>query len=93
MPKRIEELLELQVKENGADLHLNVGLPPMLRLHGGLTKVGDEVLTPEDTANYMKAITSREHQEEVQKIGGTDFGFAFKDLARFRVSVFKERGN
>jgi len=93
VPKRIEELLELQVKENAADLHLNVGLPPMLRLHGGLTKIGNEVLTPDDTVNYMKAITSREHQEELQKIGGTDFGFAFKDLARFRVSVFKERGH
>lgn len=93
MPKKIEELLTLQVKSNAADLHLNVGLPPMLRMHGGLTKVDNEPLTPEDTANYMKAITSREHQEELQKIGGTDFGFAFKDLARFRVSVFKERGS
>ncbi len=93
MAKRIEELLELVVKENAADLHINVGLPPMLRLHGGLTKADTEPLTPDDTVNYMKAITSREHQEELQKVGGTDFGFAFKDIARFRVSVFKERGN
>lgn len=92
MPKRIEELLEIVVKENASDLHINVGLPPMMRLHGGLAKIDNEPLTPEDTANYMKAITSREHQEELQKVGGTDFGFAFKDMARFRVSVFKERG-
>ncbi|HDD64773.1 MAG TPA: type IV pilus twitching motility protein PilT [Firmicutes bacterium] len=93
MPKRIEELLEIVVKENASDLHLNVGLPPMMRLHGGLVKVDNEPLTAEDTVNYMKAITSREHQEELQKVGGTDFGFAFKDIARFRVSVFKERGH
>ena len=93
MPKRIEELLEIVVKENASDLHLNVGLPPMMRLHGGLVKADSEPLTSEDTVNYMKAITSREHQEELQKVGGTDFGFAFKDLARFRVSVFKERGD
>ena len=91
--KSIEELLTLQIKEDAADLHINVGVPPILRMHGGLTKVGDEPVTPEDATNYMKAITSREHQEELQKVGGTDFGFAFKDLARFRVSVFKERGN
>ncbi len=91
--KSIEELLTLQIKEDAADLHINVGVPPILRMHGGLTKVGDESVTPEDATNYMKAITSREHQEELQKVGGTDFGFAFKDLARFRVSVFKERGN
>ena len=93
MPKRIEELLEIVVKENASDLHLNVGLPPMMRLHGGLVKADSEPLTSEDTVNYMKAITSREHQEELQKVGGTDFGFAFKDIARFRVSVLKERGD
>ncbi|MCX7704653.1 MAG: type IV pilus twitching motility protein PilT [bacterium] len=93
MPKPIEELLEMIVRENAADLHLNVGLPPMMRHHGGLVKMDSDPLTPEDTVNYMKAITSREHQEELQRVGGTDFGFAFKDIARFRVSVFKERGH
>ncbi|MCM8759913.1 MAG: type IV pilus twitching motility protein PilT [Candidatus Omnitrophica bacterium] len=93
MPKPIEELLEMIVRENAADLHINVGLPPMMRHHGGLVKMDSEPLTPEDTVNYMKAITSREHQEELQRVGGTDFGFAFKDIARFRVSVFKERGH
>jgi twitching motility protein PilT len=81
----------LCVRENASDLHINVGLPPMARLHGGLHKLDSEPLTPEDTVNYMKAITSKEHQEELQKVGGTDFGFAFRDLARFRVSVFKEK--
>jgi twitching motility protein PilT len=93
MPKPIEELLEMIVRENAADLHINVGLPPMMRGHRGLVKMDSESLTPEDTVNYMKAITSREHQEELQRVGGTDFGFAFKDIARFRVSVFKERGH
>jgi len=93
MAKRIEDLLETIVRENAADLHLNVGLPPMMRSHHGLAKMDTEPLTPEDTVNYMKAITSRDHQEELQKVGGTDFGFAFKDIARFRVSVFKERGH
>ena len=93
MPKRIEELLEMIVRENAADLHINVGLPPMMRGNSGLVKMDSEPLTPEDTVNYMKAITSREHQEELQRVGGTDFGFAFKDIARFRVSVFKERGH
>lgn len=91
MAKRIEELLETIVKENASDLHLNVGLPPIMRLHGGLSKMDNEVLTADNTMDYMKAITSKEHQEELQKVGGTDFGFAFKNLARFRVSIFRER--
>jgi len=93
MPKSIEELLTLQIKEDAADLHINVGMPPTLRMKGGLHPVDSETVTPEIATNYMKAITSRENQAELQKVGGTDFGFAFKDLARFRVSIFKERGN
>ena len=93
MAKRIEDLLETIIKEDAADLHLNVGRPPVMRYHGGFTAMDTEVLTAEDTTAYMKAITSKDHQEELQKVGGTDFGFAFKDKARFRVSVFKERGH
>jgi twitching motility protein PilT len=93
MAKKIEELLETIVRDEAADLHINVGLPPMMRSRGALYKMDKEELLPEDTVAYMKAITSREHQEELQRIGGTDFGFAFKDLARFRVSIFKERGH
>jgi twitching motility protein PilT len=51
------------------------------------------VLTPDDTEGLMKAITSETHIQKVREQGGTDFGFAFGDMARFRVSVFKERGN
>jgi len=40
----------------------------------------------------MKAITSHQHQEELAKIGSTDFGFAFKDLARFRTAVYRQKG-
>ncbi len=41
----------------------------------------------------MKSITPDRCQQELQEVGGTDFGFAFGDLARFRVSIFKQRGN
>ena len=51
-----------------------------------------EPLSPEDTVSYMKAVTSHQHQEELAKIGSTDFGFAFKDLARFRTAVYHQKG-
>src|SRR5262249_60162591 len=41
----------------------------------------------------MKSITPERCQQELQEVGGTDFGFAFGELARFRVAVFKQRGN
>ena len=65
----------------------------MIRLHGKLIHMDLPVLNSVDTENLMKAITSEAHIQKVREQGGTDFGFAFGDAARFRVSVFKERGN
>ena len=89
----MNDLLQVVVDEVASDLHINVGLPPMLRLHGGLQAVDCPVLTPEDTERLMKSITSDSNQQKIREIGGVDFGFSFGKLARFRVSAFKERGN
>ena len=88
----LDELLTRIIKEDGSDLHLHSHRPPTMRLHGGLVNITQEPLTPEDTVGYMKAITSHQHQEELAKVGSTDFGFAFKDLARFRVAVYRQKG-
>jgi twitching motility protein PilT len=89
----MDDLLQVMVDEGGSDLHLRVGVPPMIRLHGSLVPMDLPVLGPEDTELLMKSITSENHIQKVREQGGTDFGFAFGDAARFRVSVFKERGN
>ena len=68
-------------------------MPPIIRLHGGLVHMDLPMLTADDTETLMKAITSENHIQRVREQGGTDFGFAFGDQARFRVSVFKEKGN
>jgi len=89
----MNDLLSVVVEEGASDLHVAVGLPPMLRLHGGLQAIDCPVLQPEDTERLMKTITSENNQQKVREIGGVDFGFSFGKLARFRVSVFRERGN
>jgi len=89
----IDRLLETCVRRNGSDLHLHVGRPPVLRVHGRLRNLETKVLEPEDTISLMKAITPERNQQEIQEEGGTDFGFAFGDAARFRVAVFKAKGN
>ena len=88
----MNELLELAVEEGASDVHLSVGIPPVLRIRGGLTQLDSPPLMPEDTERLMKSITSPEHQQKVREGGGTDFGFGFGDKARFRVSVLKKRG-
>ena len=93
MSLQMDDLLQVVVDEGASDLHLRVGVPPVIRLHGSLVPMDLAPLGPEDTEALMKAITSETHIQKVREQGGTDFGFAYGDMARFRVSVFKERGN
>ena len=85
-------LLKMLIDRDGSDLHLTVGNPPVGRVHGRLHHFGDEPLAPEDTERLMKSIASVDHQQELGEVGGADFGFAFEDVARFRVSIFKQKG-
>jgi twitching motility protein PilT len=89
----MDELLQLAVDEGASDLHLTVDAPPMLRIHGDLQPLDMPALTADDTDRLMRSITSPEHQQAVRENGGTDFGFGFKDVSRFRVSVLKTKGN
>ena len=88
----IDKLLQTVVNRNASDLHIAVGQPPVLRLHGRLVKLETKVLEPEDTVALMKSISPERCQQELQEQGGSDFGFAFGDQARFRVSIFKQKG-
>ena len=89
---QIDKLLMAAVKNGVSDIHITTGLPPVFRIDGGMRPQKTKVLTADDTNSLMKAITPERCQAELAEKGGTDFGFAFKDLARFRVSVFKQRG-
>jgi len=89
----MNELLELTVEEGASDLHLEVGAPPILRIHGSLHPLDTASLRPDDTERLMKSITSPEYQQQVREQGGADFGFGFGDKARFRVSVLKAKGH
>ncbi len=89
----IDRLLETVVRQGASDLHLTVGRPPVIRLDGRLRSLETKVLTPDDTRALMKAITPDRNQQELSEEGGTDFGFAFGDGARFRVAVFMQKGN
>lgn len=90
---QIDRLLDTVIKLNASDLHLSVGRKPTLRLHGGLKNLDTKVLESDDMVTLMKAITPERNQQELQEVGGSDFGFAYGKAARFRVSVFRQRGD
>src|SRR5919112_4470892 len=89
----IDKLLQTVCTQKASDLHLTVGSQPMLRLHGHMRPLATKVLEASDTSALMKSITPERCQQELQEVGGCDFGFAFGDMARYRVAVFKQRGN
>jgi twitching motility protein PilT len=90
---QIDKLLDTVVREKASDLHITTGQPPVVRLGGRMVKLETKSLEAEDTVSLMKSITPERNQQELQEVGGTDFGFAFGDKARFRVAVFKQRGH
>ena len=89
----MNDLLDLMVDQNASDLHLQVGQPPTLRMSGSMTPIDGPPLTPGDTEKLMQSITPDSHISNVKLNGGADFGFAFGDKARFRVSVMKSKTN
>src|SRR3954454_18044596 len=91
---RIEILLEEVVKKRASDLHLQVGLPPMLRVDGSLQPIpGYNPLDEPAVEGLVFAILDQDQQQILLKDKEFDFSFAFGTLGRFRVNAFHERGN
>ena len=90
---QIARLLDTVVKQNCSALHLTVGRPPTVRLNGMLRNLQTKTLDSDDMVALMKSITPEQNQQELQEVGSTDFGMAYGDKARFRVAVFRQRGN
>src|SRR5206468_9968928 len=89
----IDKLLATVINIKASDLHITVGQPPVVRHQGRMRRLDTKVLDPDDTTALMKSITPDRCQQELQERGGTDFAIEFIDGIRFRVAVFKQRGN
>lgn len=93
-PPKIEILLEEVVKRKASDLHLEVGLPPTLRIDGALTPVASQGPLDEKTVETLVFSLLDEDQKQILlRDKEFDFSFAFGDLGRFRVNAFHERSN
>jgi twitching motility protein PilT len=91
---RIEVLLEEVVRKRASDLHLQVGLPPMLRVDGSLIPVaGFNPLDEQGVESLVFAILDEDQRQILLKDKEFDFSFAFGTLGRFRVNAYHERGN
>jgi twitching motility protein PilT len=88
----MDELLKLTVERGASDLHLAVGLPPMLRIDGKLTPTEFPRLTAEDTKRLIYGILNDKQKEKLEKQWDLDCSHGVKGYGRFRVNIFKQRG-
>ena len=89
----MEELLRQAVKKGASDLHITVGVPPILRINGTLVRTEQPILTVTTTQELFINITTAEQQVYFKEHGEIDFSFAIFGLSRFRVNAFRQRGS
>lgn len=90
---RIEPYLDQVIKRDASDLHLQVGLPPMLRIDGALKPTEEsKPLTEKDIEALIYALLDEEQKQVLIRDKEIDFSFAYGDLGRFRVNSFHEKG-
>ncbi len=91
---KIEHLLEDVIRRKASDLHLQVGLPPILRIDGQLsTPAGATPLNAETVEALVFSLIDEDQKKILLRDKEFDFSFAFGDLGRFRVNAFHEKGN
>lgn len=88
----MDELLKITVERNASDLHLTVGLPPMLRISGKLSPTEFPRLMPDDTKRLVYSILNDKQKEKFEKTWELDCSHGVRGFGRFRVNVFKQRG-
>ncbi|HKK82978.1 MAG TPA: type IV pilus twitching motility protein PilT [Atribacterota bacterium] len=91
MDFKVQDIL-IQAKEKGAsDVHLNIGIPPILRLNGKLTKTQFPILSANDVHEMIITLISDEQRKDFEKNRQPDFSYEMKDVSRFRINIFRHR--
>jgi twitching motility protein PilT len=89
----VDKLFRMVMKHEGSDLHLKVGLPPMMRLRGIIRQMEMKALSRDDMERLLYPIMSQHHRDILENTGGADFAHIIgDDECRFRVNIFKQRG-
>ncbi len=88
----IQEILTYAHNAKASDVHLTVGLPPLIRVNGNLMATKFPKLLPEDTQKLAEEILTPYRKKELTQKGESDFSYAIKGMGRFRVNVFRQRG-
>ncbi|MBP3923823.1 type IV pilus twitching motility protein PilT [bacterium] len=89
----IEDLLEKLVSEGGSDLHISSNLPPAIRVDGKLKRMDCPPLSPDDVETLLFPMLSNEQRRKLEQEWELDFSYGIEGLSRFRVNIYKDKGN
>ena len=90
----VYELLKTAVEQDASDIHITVGIPPIIKIGAGFKRLGDKPLTPDAAARLVRDLFPKETlYQEFQSEGDKDFSFSVPGLSRFRVNAFMQRGS
>ena len=89
----MDQLLTEAVNRKASDLHVTVGLPPILRIDGALIQLEHPPLTVEETEQMLAAVTNQEQKQKFRDTGELDFAFSIPGVSRYRFNAFRQRGS
>lgn len=89
----IEEILTAAKEAGASDVHLTVGIPPKMRVHGNLVTMDFPKMLPADTLDVVLSIMTESQRDRYEEKGEYDMSYAIPNVARYRVNVFKQRGS
>ena len=89
----MESLLREAVARHASDLHVTVGVPPLIRINGALIKLDLPPLGVDDTAQLFEEIVAEDRRVQFNQNGEIDFSHTVFGLSRFRVNAFRQRGS
>jgi len=89
----IEELLELAMVKKASDLHISANMPPMIRVDGKLVRTEYEPLSPDEVETLLLPMLNNEQRRTLEQTWELDFSYGLHGLGRFRVNIYKDRGN
>ncbi len=87
------DLLHETIRCKASDLHITVGLPPIVRINGSLVPLCDEKLTPKDTERFVNQVLNQEQLKKYKGLGEIDLSYSLPKLGRFRANVYRQRGS
>ncbi|MGL5440481.1 MAG: type IV pilus twitching motility protein PilT [Filifactoraceae bacterium] len=88
----IESIINEALQRHASDIHITVGLPPMLRVNGAIVSIGNRKLEPKDTIQIIREMISENDFKKFVSKGELDTAYSYKNIVRFRLNVYKQKG-